>query len=151
MTPVDTTSTLAVTTLLEQTRWRLDVLSHDLLPGLLEQAEIIERLRRLATRGRHSRIRFLSRDTEWTARNGHALIPLLQRLPSIMQTRLAEPDHCSRPHWLMLADGHHLLLQEDMGGTPVMQPENQARIWQERFDECWEHALPDPHLRRWSL
>ncbi len=140
-----------VTPWLEQTRWRLDILAEDLLPGLLDQPEILHLLQQLAIRGRHSRIRLLNRNTELVARNGHRLIPLIQRLPSVIHARLSEPDRCAQPWWLMLADGQHLLLQQDEDGLPRQVSGREAELWQERFNECWEHAREDPYLRRVHL
>ncbi len=135
---------------LQETRWRLDVLSDDLLPGLLDQPPVLQALRQLATRGKHSRIRLLSRNTEWTARNGHGMIPLIQRLPSILPCRLTDPDQCTEPAWVLLADRNRGLLSSDgVNARPLSTAE--LSLYQSRFDHCWDHAAPDPYLRRISL
>ncbi len=136
---------------LQQARWQVDILAEDLLPGMLDQPAIIESLQQIATRGQHSRIRLLNRNTEIIARNGHRLIPLIQRLPSIIQARLSAPDRCVQPLWLILTDQQRLLLQKDENAPLHMAGEREATLWQERFNECWEHAQPDPWLRRISL
>ncbi len=136
---------------LQQARWRVDILAEDLLPGILDQPEAIDVLQQIATRGQHSRIRLLNRNTDIIARHGHRLIPLIQRLPSIIHARLSAPDRCAHPLWLILTDQQRLLLQTDENTPLRTANEREATLWQERFDECWEHGQPDPYLRRISL
>ncbi len=65
----------------------LALYSRDLEPGLLDRHEIVEALRRLAVRGRGVQIRILLQDAQPALRNGHRLLPLLQRLPSVFALR----------------------------------------------------------------
>lgn len=69
----------AVLTLLRQARHSVIIHHRDLAPGVLDDEDVLDALRTLATSGRGASIRILLDDAERVLREGHRLIPLAQR------------------------------------------------------------------------
>src|SRR3569623_1965623 len=71
-------------------------------------------LRRIATIGRGAQIRLLSNDPGTALRDGHRLILLMQRLPSVIKVRLpVEEIDLGNPSACLLTDGGGYLFQPD--------------------------------------
>jgi hypothetical protein len=119
---------------------RLPRLDGSLYAGTGELAE----LRRLATGGRGAQIRVLLNDPAAALRDGHPLVLLMQRLPSVIQVRVPVGEiDLGNPSACLLTDAGGYLFQPD-----AERPQGRAaRVdrpgWaplRQQFDGMWERA-----------
>lgn len=141
----------AVLKLLEQTRYRLAVHSQHLDPALFDDDEILDSLRRVATSGRLSSLRFLLLDPDRVLREGHRLVDLAQRLSTSIELRtLSEQEDRSYPSAFLLTDSAGYVLQpiaeRPAGHGSTYAPGKHASLMN-YFNEVWERALPATELR----
>jgi hypothetical protein len=130
--------------LLSRARRQLDIRLPRLDGSLYAGADEMAELRRLATGGRSARIRLLLNDPATALRDGHRLILLMQRLPSVIQVRVpVEEIDLGNPSASLLTDTGGYLFQPDAG-----RPQGRAALadrpgWaplRQQFDEMWERA-----------
>jgi hypothetical protein len=115
-----------------------------LAPGVLDSPAELAELRRIATAGRGAEIRLLLHDTAAALRDGHRLVDLAQRLPSILQVRTpVEPvDRAVASAWL-LGDSGGYLLQPDATrpqGRACRRDRAAQAPLRQQFDEIWERS-----------
>lgn len=141
--------------LLASTRRQVDIRVPRLDDSLYGGAEELAELRRIATGGRGAQIRLLLNDPGTALRDGHRLILLMQRLPSVIQVRMPVEDvDLGNPSACLLTDGGGYLFQPD-----AERPQGRAaRIdrpgWaplRQQFDEMWERAQRARMLQRLDL
>lgn len=160
--PVDAPNILRVRTrdelvdahrrLLAVARYEVAILSHDLDPGVLDAADVLAELRRVALSGRRARIRILVRQPSTRAA---ALIALAQRLPSTIAIRspLEEEDRAINLG-LVLTDANGYLQRNDalrVDGHGSLDAAARQRPLLTRFDAMWERAEPSVELRALSI
>jgi predicted GNAT family N-acyltransferase len=101
-------------------------------------------LRRIATSGRGARIRILLQDAAAAARDGHRLLALAQRLPSVLQIRrpIDEVDLAYRSAYLLNDTGGYLFLpdsEQAQGRAAVADAAAQIPLRQ-HFDNVWARS-----------
>lgn len=74
--------------LLAAARYRVCIYLPVVDAGLFESEAALAGLRRIATSGRHARIRLITHDANRAHREGHRLIALAQRLPTAVSIRV---------------------------------------------------------------
>lgn len=130
--------------LLVATRRQVNIRLPRLDDSLYASAEEMAELRRIATAGRGAQIRLLLKDPATALRDGHRLIPLMQRLPSVIQVRVPVDEiDLGNPSACLLTDGGGYLFQPD-----AERPQGRAALtdrpgWaplRQQFDEMWERA-----------
>ncbi|SFK26653.1 hypothetical protein [Rhodanobacter glycinis] len=156
-TLVDTRATLAEVRLqlLADTRRQLFIqlprLTPDIYASPLEQAE----LRRIATAGRGAEIRLLLHEPAAALRDGHRLIALAQRLPSIWQIRTpVEPVDLDCASACLLNDngGYLFLPNAERPQGRASRRDRAAQIpLRQRFDETWERSIRARELQTLDL
>lgn len=141
--------------LLAQARRRLAIqlprLEHDVYTSAAEWAE----LRRIATGGRGAQIRILLHDPAAALREGHRLIALVQRLPSVVLVRapVENVDLAATAAYLLNDTGGYLF-QPD-----ATRPQGRAAFadraaWlplEHRFNDVWERSVPASMLQPLDL
>jgi hypothetical protein len=147
--------TAAMLRLLRDARHGVTVYTRDLEPGLFEQAPILEALRRLAVRGRGTQLRLLVQNPEPVLREGHRLLPLIQRLPSMILLRQpVEETDLQYPSAFLLNDRGGYLLRalasrhEALGSTYAPGRNAQLTAY---FDQVWARSLPLRELQPLQL
>ena len=144
----------ATLALLAGARNELCIYSRDLEPPLYEDPRVLEAIRKVALSGRRARVRILLQDTARVARDGHRLVDLAQRLPSIVHLRRVSQEDASYPSAYVLTDGGGYLFRtfgdryEAVGD--VCYPPRRDEL-KRLFDEVWERAESPPELRRLGL
>lgn len=138
--------------LLAEARYEVAILSHDLDPGVLDNADVVAELRRIALSGRRARIRILVR---LPSSRSAALIALAQRLPSTIAIRcpVEDEDRLSELG-LVLNDQAGYLQRNDAtraDGHGSMDAASRQRPLLRRFDEMWERAEPSIEQRVLSI
>lgn len=131
--------------LLCQARRQVDIRLPRLNAALYASAEELAELRRIATAGRGAQIRLLLYDPATALRDGHRLILLMQRLPSVIKVRMpVEEIDLGDPGSLLLTDGGGYLFQPDAerphGRAALVDRPGWAPLRQQ-FDESWERAV----------
>jgi hypothetical protein len=130
--------------LLSQARRQVDIRLPRLDAALFASAEELGELRRIATAGRGAQIRLLLHDPATALREGHRLILLMQRLPSVIKVRMPVDEiDLGNPASCLLTDGGGYLFQPD-----AERPQGRAALadrpgWaplRQQFDEVWERA-----------
>lgn len=144
----------ATLALLGGARNEICIYSRDLEPRLYEDSEVVEAIRSVALSGRRARVRILLQDTARVVRDGHRLVDLAQRLPSIVHIRRVSNEDAGYPSAYALTDGGGYLFRtfgdrfEAVGD--VCYPPRSDEL-KRLFDEVWERAESPPELRRLGL
>ncbi|MFZ2237261.1 MAG: GNAT family N-acetyltransferase [Dokdonella sp.] len=138
--------------LLAEARHEVAILSHDLDPGVLDSADVLAELRRIALSGRRARVRVLVRQPSTRAA---ALIALAQRLPSTIAIRSpVEEEDRALSLGLVLNDSNGYLQRNDaqrVDGHGSLDAAARQRPLLTRFDAMWERAEPSVELRVLSI
>ncbi len=138
--------------LIAEARYEVAILSHDLDPGVLDAADVLAELRRVALSGRRARIRILVRQPSTRAA---ALIALAQRLPSTVAIRSPiEEEDRSISLGVVLTDANGYLQRNDalrVDGHGSLDAAARQRPLLTRFDAMWERAEPSVELRVLSI
>lgn len=131
-------------------RRQLDIYTRELDPGLLDQADVVTALRRVATRGDCS-IRILLQDPEAPRRALAPLVSLGQRLPSAIAFRAVEEqvDRAYPSAFVANDGGGHLFrpLGNRWEGETRLDAPGRARHLRGVFDPFWERARPCTEFR----
>ena len=128
--------------------------SHDLEPWLYDNAATRELCTRFLLASPRNRLRILIRDTTLVVRDGHGLLNLSRRLPSLCHIRRMHPDYPSEESAFLLIDQQALLMRPDpRQPSGYVLPDAQARARQclEAFEQAWQTSLIDPDLRSMLL
>jgi hypothetical protein len=130
--------------LLAQARRQVDIHLPRLDATVYASAEELAQLRRLAIAGRGARIRVLLHDPAAALRDGHGLILLMQRLPSVIRVRMpVEQLDLDDPSACLLTDAGGYLFQPDAEraqGRAALLDRAGAAPLRQQFDEMWERA-----------
>lgn len=141
--------------LLGATRHEARIYTRDLDPGLLDAEACVEALRRLAISGRGASVRILVHELRPAQQDGHRLLPLAQRLPTVFQLRSpVEPGDRDYASAFLLNDaGGYLcrtLASRWEGEGSTYAPGRQAQF-AAYFDQVWERSTPCTELRLLGL
>lgn len=136
--------TLARLTLLGQARYRLAIYQPLLTADAFHSTDEITELRRIASSGRGASIRILLHDPQAALREGHRLVALAQRLPSVISIRVPVDEHdLGYGSAYVLNDVGGYVFQPDahrpQGRAAAQDRSAQAPLLQ-HFDEVWERA-----------
>ena len=137
------------------TRRELSIYTRALDPGLFDAPEVLDALRRLATRRQRIDIRILMHDPD-SAQRAHApLIALSQRLPSVFAFREAcDPaDRGYASAYTVNDDSgfHFRPLGNRFDGEGAIDLGGRARQLAESFQPVWERARPVTEFRALGL
>ena len=145
-TAIDTReAAVAITTaVVAATRRELCIYSRSLDPGLLDAPEVVEALRRLATRRQRTEIRVLLQDAGTPQRTNAPLIGLGQRLPSVFGFReINDPADRVYASAFIANDGggyYFRTLGNRFDGEAALDFGGRARQLVDSFLPVWERA-----------
>lgn len=140
-----------ILTLLDDARHEVALYTRDLDAPLLDVPSVRDALKRIALSGRHARIRILAHDLRRPLAEGHRLIALAQRLPSVfaVRTPVDETDLQYPAAFLLNDRGGYLfraLATRVEAGGSTCAPGRHAQL-REFFDQVWERSVPTAELR----
>ncbi len=145
----------AVQALAHGTRRRLCLYSRDLEPGLFDAPEVLDALRRLATRPGAGEIRVLLQDAGAPQRRLAPLLSLAQRLPSVFLFReVHDPVDRNYPSAYAVndADGYCFRpLGHRFDGEADQDAAGRTRQLREEFAQIWERSRPCTEYRALGL
>jgi predicted GNAT family N-acyltransferase len=140
--------------MLRQAKRDLALFTHDLDPAVYDQPPFLEAFKALALRSRHSRLRILLQDNTLVQQQGHRLLELAQRLPSVIEIRRPNEEQLEYPENFLLADdcGYlHKRSLEDYSGIACYHNRHRVNRLLAVFDEAWKQGIPDRELARLHL
>ena len=144
----------ATLALLRAGRYQLWIYTRDLEPALYQQPEILEAIRQIALSGRRANIRILVQDTARVVREGHRLVDLAHRLPSVVHLRRPTEEDLQFAGAYVLNDtGGYLyrsFADRHEAAGDLYYPPRRDEL-QRQFDQVWERAVEPPELRRLAL
>jgi predicted GNAT family N-acyltransferase len=140
--------------MLRQTKRDMALFTYDLDPAVYDQPPFLEAFKALALRSRHSRLRILLQDDTLVQQQGHRLLELAQRLPSVIEIRRPNEEQLEYPENFLLADdcGYlHKRSLEDYSGIACYHNRHRVNRLLAVFDEAWKQGIPDRELARLHL
>lgn len=145
----------AVLALLGDARHTMAFYTRELDPGLLDTEPVLQALRQLAMRGRGAKLRLLVQEPLNALHDGHRLVALAQRLPSVIRLRVPveESDRQYTAAFALNDAGGYLLRPlgnryEGQGST--CDPGRQTQLLR-YFEQVWERSEPAAVLRLLEL
>lgn len=140
--------------LLEQTRRRARLFTHDLESRLYDRNEILDAISRVARQSRFARVEVLVFDPRPAIRDGHRLIELARRLSSFIELRQVHDDYQQDPTAFALFDDRGLLYRSQhalLNGFADYNAPNACQEKHKYFQEVWEKSSPVQEFRRLYL
>ncbi|MCG7901672.1 GNAT family N-acetyltransferase [Candidatus Thiodiazotropha endoloripes] len=140
--------------MVRQAKRYLCLFSHDLDPIVYDTDSFHDAVKQLAMRSKFSRIRILVQDNSLIVQQGHRLVDLAQRLPSVIEIRKPSDEHLDIEENFMLADDCGYLYKQQASnviGTARYNNRHFVSRLQTLFDEAWEYGVPDRELARLHL
>lgn len=145
----------AIATLLADAAHEIAIYTRDLDPALLDIPAILDEIKRIALSGRRARIRILIQEPRKPLVDGHRLIALAQRLPSLIELRTPEDEQDRQYASAFLINDRagylfRTLASRNEGEGSTYAPGRHAQL-REYFDQVWERSVPSEELRRLAI
>ena len=140
--------------MLRQATRTVDIVSRHLDRRLVDQRDLIDALRALATRNKRARIRLLVVDTGPLIRGEHRLVTLVKRLPTFFEIRGPGPDYRAFNSSFVIADGKaslYLQQAEQYTGEACFYDPVRAGELGRQFQKMWDSGLQDVNLRQMRI
>lgn len=132
----------------------LAIYTRDLEAPLYDEPECIDAIKRVALSGRRAQIRVLLQDPMRVQQEGHRLLDLAQRLPSVVLIRRPTHEDLQYPSAFLLNDNGGYLFRtfgdRFEGEGDACYPPRRDEL-KRYFDAVWERAEAPPELRRLAL
>lgn len=145
----------AIADLLADARHEIAIYTRDLDPALLDVPPILDAIKRIALSGHRARVRILVQEPRKAIADGHRLIALAQRLPSLIELRTPEDEHDRQYASAFLINDRRgflfrTLASRNEGEGSTYAPGRHAQL-REYFDQVWERSVPSEELRQLAL
>ena len=145
----------AIADLLADTQHELAIYTRDLDPALLDVPPILDAIKRIALSGRRARVRILVQEPRKPLADGHRLIALAQRLPSLIEFRTPQDEQDRQYASAFLINDRRgylfrTLASRNEGEGSTYAPGRHAQL-REYFDQVWERSVPSEELRKLAL
>ncbi|MGA9342060.1 MAG: GNAT family N-acetyltransferase [Rhodanobacteraceae bacterium] len=134
---------------------QIAIFTRDLDPDLLDVADTLDQLKRIALSGRGARIRIVVQEPRLPVAKGHRLLAMAQRLPTVVQLRTPlEPQDIGTTSAFVLNDRGGYWYRpfadrfEGEGSTFALARHRELLL---RFDETWERSETSIELRALDL
>lgn len=138
----------------QQARREILLFGRTLETDLYDADAFVEAVRRLALARPELPVRILLSDPQTSAKVGHRLIRLAQRLTSRVAIRRLADDFLNRSDAFLVCDERgyvRRVLAESKEGVADVDGRREARRLRGEFMEMWEHSECDLELRRLDL
>ncbi|MGH8172156.1 MAG: GNAT family N-acetyltransferase [Rhodanobacteraceae bacterium] len=145
----------AIAELLADAAHDMAIYSRDLDPDLLDIPAIVDAIKRIALSGRRARVRVLVQDPRKPMSDGHRLIAIAQRLPSVIEFRVPQDEQDRQYASAFLITDRRgylfrLLASRNEGEGSTYAPGRHAQL-REYFDQVWERSTPNEELRQLAI
>jgi predicted GNAT family N-acyltransferase len=145
----------AISDLLADAVHEIAIYTRDLDPALLDVPPIVDAIQRIALSGRRARVRILLQEPRKPLADGHRLLALAQRLPSLIEFRTPADEHDRQYASAFLINDRRgylfrTLASRNEGEGSTYAPGRHAQL-REYFDQVWERSAPSKELRKLAL
>lgn len=146
---------IAVTDLLNAAQYEIAIYTRDFDPDLFDVPATLDAIKRIALSGRHAQVRIIVQEPRRPLADGHRLIALAQRLPSVIAIRTPVDEHdLTYPSAFLVTDQRgyffRVLGSRLEGEGSTYAPGRHAQLCQ-LFDQAWERSTPSEELRQLSF
>ncbi len=132
-------------------RHQLWLVSPDLEPAIYDDEAFVAAVKRVARSGRGAAVRLLIGDIRIALQNGHRLLELAQRLPSLIEVRRQRPEESGpMDSALLFNDNGGWMRRADpasFDGEGHHQDAPRTRQLLTAFQRAWDRAEPETRLR----
>lgn len=140
--------------MLGQARRQVLICGADQAVWLFNRRDVILSMERLIARQPKARIRVLLNEAGKPFLQGHTLLNLMHRFPSVLEIRKQHPERTKAPQVYMLIDDSGILMLPKplrREGFVRYNGPDQVRRWNSTFDDLWSSSQSDPAIRRFLL
>lgn len=140
--------------ILSQTRRQVSIYAADQALWLFNRRDVLNTLENLISRQPKCRVKVLLQEVGKPFLQGHSLVTLMHRFPSIIEIRKQHPEREKGPQVYLLADDCGVLMlpiATQRQGFARYNSGDQVRRWGSRFEELWSTSQTDSSLRRLHL
>lgn len=140
--------------MLAQARRRVFIYAADQAVWLFNRREVIDAVEQLVARQPKARIQILLHEATKPFLQGHSLVNLMHRFPSLLQIRKQHPERLKGPQVYMLVDDSGVLMLPRSirrEGFIRYNSPDQVRRWQGTFEDLWASSQSDSAIRRFLL
>ncbi len=130
---------------------RVSIFTHDLEPGIYDDPEFLEIVKRLVLSQTYARIRVLIADPARAIKNGNDFVHLGRRLNAYIEFRHVREDLRTHSEAFCIADTTALVyrLQADRWeGIADINAPDVANMYGKMFDEIWTASETRPEFRQ---
>lgn len=143
----------AIETVREATR-KVSIFTHDLEPGIYDNPEFLEIIKRMVLSQTYARIRVLIADPSRAVKNGNNFVHLGRRLNTYIEFRHVRDDLCTHAEAFCIADETALVyrLQASRweGIADTFEPAV-AKLYGTMFDEIWLASEVEMEFRQLGI
>ncbi len=144
----------AAISVVREAKRRVSIFTHDLEPGIYDDPEFLEIIKRLVLSQTYARIRVLIADPSRAIKNGNNLVHLGRRLNTYIEFRHVREDLRTHAEAFCIADETALVyrLQADRweGIADTYEPAV-ARLYGKMFDEIWLASEVEVEFRQLGI
>ena len=133
---------------------KVSIFTHDLEPGIYDNPEFLEIIKRLVLSQTYARIRVLIADPARAVKNGNNFVHLGRRLNTYIEFRHVHEDLRTHSEAFCIADQtalvYRLQVQRWDGITDTYEPAV-AKLYGTMFDEIWLESAVEMEFRQLSI
>lgn len=140
--------------MLSQARRQVTFYAADQATWLLNRSDLLGAVEALIARQPKCHTRVLLQHVSKPFLQGHSLLNLMHRFPSLIDIRKQHPDREASPQAYVLVDDCGILMLPKAAvkqGFARYNSPDQVRRWSHHFDELWASSQSDPAIRRFLL
>jgi len=144
----------AAVTIAQQAKRRISIFTHDLEPGIYDDPEFLEVIKRLVLSQTYSRIRVLIADPMRAIKNGNNFVHLGRRLNTYIEFRHVREDLRTHAEAFCIADETALVYRLQAGrweGIADTHEPSVAKLYGRMFDEIWFASEVEVEFRQLGI
>ena len=133
---------------------KVSIFTHDLDPGIYDDPDFLEIIKRLVLSQTYARIRVLIADPARAIKNGNAFVNLGRRLNTYIEFRHVREDHRTHAESFCIADEtalvYRLQAKRWEGIADTYEPAV-SRLYGKMFDEIWQASEVELEFRQLGM
>ena len=133
---------------------KVSIFTHDLDPGIYDDPDFLEIIKRLVLSQTYARIRVLIADPARAIKNGNAFVHLGRRLNTYIEFRHVREDHRTHAESFCIADEtalvYRLQAKRWEGIADTYEPAV-SRLYGKMFDEIWQASEVELEFRQLGM
>ncbi len=133
---------------------KVSIFTHDLEPGIYDDPEFLEIIKRLVLSQTYARIRVLIADPSRAVKNGNNFVHLGRRLNTYIEFRHVREDLRTHAEAFCIADETALVYRLQASGWEGIADTHEpavARLYSKMFDEIWSASEVEMEFRELGI